>query len=368
MKPNHLIILLNSLFIVSCNDGGSIEQQLNPKKHTTEKRMKQHAEVLKLVKHKVMDRDGTGDVASTFLIPEDWKVQDKLYWEYGDATVPVRFKSLMQNGDKSMQIQSYPDVRTYWTTGPTGTAGRRPPENIIMGMKDLIKVERRGMDISYVKNKILSDQHKDGYQQGGEYQSESQSGVIKIEYEENGEEIEEEFYGQLDVTKMNTAGAMGEMKSIVWAASSLYSLNAVKGKLNQCRAIAQTINSSTRMTKPFFNTLAQVIQLLSDNVYKRIYEAGQISKIISATNDRMIANIDAQYRAASEASSRINQNFSDYIRGVDSYDDGNGRQIQLPSGYDNAWVNTRGEYIISNTPGYDPSADNDGNWTQLERH
>ncbi|MEO7291476.1 MAG: hypothetical protein ABIW34_00125, partial [Ginsengibacter sp.] len=110
----------------------------------------------------------------------------------------------------------------------------------------------------------------------------------------------------------------------------------------------------------------QVIQLLSDQVYAQIYQAGQISKIISATNDQMIANIDASYRQSQQTSDRINNQFSDYIRGVDRYTDG-GNEIKLPSGYDNAWVNDRGEYLLTNTPGYQPGND-DGNWKPLQKN
>ena len=142
---------------------------------------------------------------------------------------------------------------------------------------------------------------------------------------------------------------------------------AEKGKLEDCRKIAQTVATSAQLTKPFFNRLAQVMQLLSDQVYAQIFQAGQISKIISQTNDQMIANIDHQYQQIRQASNRTNDAFSDYMRGVDRYSDGS-TEIQLPSGYSNAWINDRGEYLLTNTTGYDPSRDFNGTWKPLERN
>lgn len=110
-----------------------------------------------------------------------------------------------------------------------------------------------------------------------------------------------------------------------------------------------------------------MIQVLSDKVYQQIYQAGQISKVISQTNDQMIANIDASYQQSQKAYDRVNNNFSDYIRGVDRYGDGE-TQIQLPSDYNSAWVNGKGEYILTNTTGYDPSADYGGNWKPLQKN
>lgn len=322
----------------------------------------QPKDILKLVQRQVVDKEGTGLVASTYLLPSDWTVQDRLYWEYSDATLPVRFKAILQSANGDMGIQIFPDVRAVWSSGPSGVSGYQPPSDIITGMKELIRQERKGKNVTYVNQKVLLNQSQNT-QQG---KQNVQAGVITVTYEDNGRTVEEEFYAKLDIAAMSTPSMMGNMTSVIWAASGMYACKAVTGKLDDCRKIAQTVASSARITKPFYNRLAQVIQLLSDQVYARIYQAGQISKIISQTNDQMIANIDASYRQSQQASERTNDQFSDYIRGVDRYSDG-GTEIQLPSGYDNAWINDRGEYILTNTSGWNPGTDFNGNWKQLER-
>lgn len=306
------------------------------------------------IKHRTIDNEGTGMVASSCLIPSDWTMKEKLFWQYDDPVVPIRYKNTIQSKDAKMLIQCYPDSRHSWYTGLSGTQGYRPPADIIEGLKFLIGVERREKNIRYTGQKILTDYH----QTNGQAKSTSQSGVVKVEYEENGETMEEEFYGQLDVSEITSA--------MIWGASSLYSCKAPRGQLNNCRKIAQTIRYSAQLTKPFFNRLAQVIQLLSNQYYQQIYQAGQISKIISQTNDQMIANIDASYRSTQQASERLNNQFSDYIRGVDRWNDGNS-EVQLPSGYNNAWVNERGEYLVTNTQGYNPGTDYNGTWKELNK-
>lgn len=331
---------------------------MNQENHTT-----QPKDILKLTQRQVMDKEGTGLVASTYLLPSDWTVQDRLYWEYNDATLPIRFKASMRSSDAQMGLQIFPDVRAVWSSGPSGVSGYRPPTDIISGMKDLIKTERKGKNITYVTQKVLFNQS----QNSNQGRQNTQGGVIEVSYDENGHTVVEEFYAKLDVTEMTTPSMMGNMVSVVWAASGMYACKAVEGKLDDCRKIAQTVSSSARITKPFYNRLLQIIQLLSDQVYAQIYQAGQLSKIISQTNDQMIANIDASYRQTTAAAERSNNQFSDYIRGVDRYSDG-GSEIQLPSGYDNAWINERGEYILTNTAGWNPGTDFNGNWKQLERN
>lgn len=326
------------------------------------------ADVMKFVKHEVVDRQGTGMVASTYLIPEGWTAEDQLYWEYNDATVPIRYKGIFRSGDGSMMIQSYPDVRSVWATGPAGTSGYPPPSGLIAGLKEVIKAERRGIAFRVAEEKIVADNPpQTSYQYSSPVTSSSQAGFIRVEYEENGNTYEEEFYGQLDVADMRTPSVMGEMRSIIWGGTNLYSCKALKGKLDECRKIALTAKSSARLSLPFYNRLAQVIQLLSDQVYQRIYQAGQISRIISETNDQMLSNIRSSYQQSQKANDRIYGQFSDYIRGVDRYSDGQS-QVQLPSGYTNAWVNDKGEYLLSNTQGYDPNTQLNGNWKALQKN
>jgi len=319
--------------------------------------------MIKLIRHEVVDKEGTGLVASTYLLPSDWTEQDRLYWEYNDATLPIRFKGIMQSASGDMAIQVFPDVRAVWSSGPSGVSGYQPPRDIISGMKDLVAAERKGINFQYTNQKVLNNQS-----QNTQYgRQNTQSGVLTIEYEQNGKTFEEEFYGKLDVTSMMTPSMMGNMTSVIWAASGLFACKAEKGKLEACRKIAETVTTSSRITKPFYNRLLQIIQLLSDQVYAQIYAAGQLSKIISQTNDQMIANIDASYKQTQTAADQSNNQFSDYMRGVDRYSDG-GSEIQLPSGYDHAWINDRGEYILTNTAGWNPGTDFQGNWKSLEKN
>ncbi|MEP6794898.1 MAG: hypothetical protein ABJB16_11265 [Saprospiraceae bacterium] len=369
MKNVLLSYCILSCLLIGCNKSSSAQKQgqdpMEPTNQNDQHKSAnpaQKSNIIRLVKHQVMDTEGTAMVASTYLLPTDWTVQDKLYWEYRDPTVPIRFQSMMQNADGSMRIQIYPDVRASWYTGPAGTNGYRPPSDIITGMKDLIKVERKGKNIHYVGQKILSDADNHNPSARQKYQS----GVINIEYDDNGQTYEEEFYGRLDISDIVTPTVYGNSEAIIWGASGLTSFRALKGKLGESRKIAQTVSSSARLTKPFYNKLAQVLQLLSDQTYAQIFQAGQISRIISQTNDQMIANIDASYRQSQQSADRMNAQFSDYIRGVDRYTNA-GSDVQLPSGYDNAWVNDRGEYILTNSTGYDPGRDYDGSWKQLQR-
>lgn len=329
--------------------------------------VQQKANVMKFIKHEVVDRQGTGLVASTYLLPEGWTAQDQLYWEYNDATVPIRYKGLFTSPDGNFLIQSYPDVRSVWSSGPSGTSGYPAPAGLIAGLREVIKAERKGLAFRVSEEKLVNNTPPHTtYQVGTPIVSSSQAGFIRIEFQHNGKTFEEEFYGQLDVSEMRMPSAYGEMRSIIWAGSSLYSCRAPKGKLEDCRKIAMTAKSSAQLNLQFYNRLTQIIQKLSDQVYANIYRAGQVSRIISETNDQMLESIRSSYNQSQQAYQRTHNQFSDYMRGVENYGDGQS-QVKLPSGYSNAWVNDKGEYLLSSTQGYDPNTQLNGNWKALQK-
>lgn len=43
------------------------------------------------------------------------------------------------------------------------------------------------------------------------------------------------------------------------------------------------------------------------------------------------------------------------------------RAVELPSGYQNAWVNRGGEYLVTDREGFNPNVELEGSWTKLER-
>lgn len=320
----------------------------------------------KLKKHEVYDREGTGLVAISTLIPENWTVRDQLYWDYNDATLPIRYKGLYQSSDKNMSIEFFSDVRSAYSEGPMGVSGYPPPNDVVSGLQELIRQNRSGKQYSVVNTKIINKSGPENqYVQGTYFQTYIQAGLVRIAFMENNVAMEEEFYGRLVLNYSSSQGVV-TLSSIFWSLDGLYSSKAPKGQMTKCTQIAQCLKSSSKLTLAFYNKFMQVVQLLSDQFYREIYAVGQISRIISQTNDQISKSISDSYWQTQKSYERTNRQFSDYLRGVDQYNDG-GQNVQLPSGYSNAWVNDRGEYLLGESPSFDPNQQGIGNWRELER-
>ena len=75
------------------------------------------------------------------------------------------------------------------------------------------------------------------------------------------------------------------------------------------------------------------------------------------------------YENQQKSQDRESLNYSQYMRGTETYrNPGTGETFDLDSKYGHAWVNDRGEYLLSDQGAFNPNTvqGNTANWTQLE--
>ena len=75
-----------------------------------------------------------------------------------------------------------------------------------------------------------------------------------------------------------------------------------------------------------------------------------------------------QFEARGEVYDKVSQKFSDNTLGIDRYyDPFEEREVELPSGYNHAWSNNNGEYILSDSPSFNPNIGSNLHWEPLRR-
>ena len=125
-----------------------------------------------------------------------------------------------------------------------------------------------------------------------------------------------------------------------------------------------TILASIRPNPQYQAAVSQFLANMSQIAQKgamdraRIWQqAGQqISNIITQTYQQ---NQAIQDRAAEQ--------FSQAVRGVETYIQPDGQRVELTGGYDNAWMNNRGEYLLSDQPGFNPAVQLQESWQPLRK-
>ena len=110
--------------------------------------------------------------------------------------------------------------------------------------------------------------------------------------------------------------------------------------------------------------MAQAMAQMAASQRQALQQLGNVSQSISDAGDSIMDG----YFERSAAYDRMGDMASEAIRGVDSYvDPTSDFRPELPGGYDQAWTNGLGEYIVSNDHLFDPNQDSTMNWQQMEK-
>lgn len=191
-------------------------------------------------------------------------------------------------------------------------------------------------------------------------QGSARSSRVRYEYDRNGQRWEEDVYFTLSYFPFNLG--------TIWQVRQCYAFRAPKGQLDRVTPVMNTTIQTIRLTPEWFGGYMYVQKLFNNRMYQSIRNARALSDTITRNNNEIQQMIADGYRARSESQDRISQSFSEYIRGVDTYSNPfEGRQVQLPSGYNDAWVNSRGEYLLSNEAGFDPNVGDTMEWRRMNR-
>jgi hypothetical protein len=200
---------------------------------------------------------------------------------------------------------------------------------------------------------------------------------VRIEYAGPQGPMEEEFFALQCRNEVPYYGPQGTTVQTNWYLLSPHSFQTHQGRLDTQRPVLQAIRRSARVNPAWQQLYAQIMQQLAAGFnqqieagYQSIYAAGQLSRQISANNDAFLnamqqqrAAEHAQFQAARHADQRsATDEFSDYLRGVQTYEDPYWGQSQHASDYQYVWTDGFGNYRYSNDPSVHPSIGDNINW------
>jgi hypothetical protein len=199
-----------------------------------------------------------------------------------------------------------------------------------------------------------------------EVQSAFSDGTDSITYDLEGKPMEEDIFCVVSQVVTRTGSRLSAQENIFWTAEALYAFRASAGHLDAvgqacmasvksfkinpqwlqaCRAESQRILNERAM-------FAKMMSQMAANQRRSLQRLGDLSRSISDASDSIMDG----YFERSAAYDRMGEKYSEAIRGVDSYiDPTSDYSPQLPGGYDHAWGNGLGEYIVSNDHLFNPN-------------
>jgi hypothetical protein len=155
---------------------------------------------------------------------------------------------------------------------------------------------------------------------------------------------------------------------ILWFVNFAYTVRAPAGMIDANAGIVSTVVSSRTTTPEWEGTYRLVNQLFTERIQQQLADTRAFGELLNQYRNESQA-LQAQVVAERQASQdRIAELRANTLAGVDNYVNPYDRSVvQLPSTWSSYWVNDKGEYIVSDTIGFDPnSVPNIGVWQQLQ--
>jgi len=325
------------------------------------------------------------------LVPKGWTFEGGLTWNFTKNPPESFTPYTITSPDGHSVIQSFLRINLHWSPDPMAQANNAQMGATIMqplGAIDFLQrvfftQARPGVtDFKVLESQPLPALAQYTLQVGNmmlqlfgqispfrfAYDFRADAGRVKVEYSTNGRKIVEDFSATTTYFITNAPTMSGTyVQDVSWSAN-----------VTAFRAPAEELTSKVRMFQiavysklenPAFyvsqTRLAAMITRENLRQQQAIFARYRQIRQTLAECDDIIMQV---YQNKSASFDRMFDNYSQALRGVDTYvDPVNNWKIELPTGYSNAWTNGS-DYVFSDSPSYNPNIGGPGgSWTQMTR-
>jgi len=338
------------------------------------------ANLLTFVTYRYVD-PAVGLEAFRLLVPKGWQVQGDIRWSANPALPAAsRFRFFNPRGPE--QFELLPTEAFFWTdnplflaTNPPGTLrfGTLVAQPVDLGSAFtrvlLPKYRNDAQDLEILRREAVPDLLKlalgpavPGLESSGE------AGKVRFVYRNDGEPLEDEMYAAVThfVTRM-PASVMAPASFIdYWYIDYAFSFRARRGELDRHARLFQTMAFSLKVNPAWFAKVVNTKEYLVEAAIRGIKAIGQAGEIAAKASSDLRAEQQADWERRQVAKDRAVENFTDYVRGVERYTDPHaGTEVELPAGYGHAWANDLGEYIVTESPSFNPNIGSNQHWEPM---
>ena len=331
------------------------------------------------------DTQGIGIETFRMLIPSGWEFSGGLQWRMNNPGMPAVLAFQVRNPSGYEAFEVFPALSFFWTNDPMsqmlkprgslyfGNEVQPPPSGALQALCEMVVPRYRGhlAALELVHQQTLPDLPNQlrvlnpNAPSGMTY---AEGAKVRLRYRVEEQSIDEELFGVVQVMRMTVPMLMGMMENIFWSLDYLFSFRALSERLDEMADLFRTMIYSFRINPQWFGRYTQLTQFLIQNQIQQIHQVGQLSRYLSQTQNQISDMIMDSYYQRQQTMDRLADNFSQYLRGVDAYQNPfEDRSVELPSGYQNAWANALGEYILTDDPNFNPNQHSNLNWEPLTR-
>ena len=337
--------------------------------------------------------------AMSLLIPSDWQFQGNVQYGKGGGCSANLVKVTLRasSPDGKMALEMFPGNAWQWADDPNsvrmmqasnqqmaqyGSKGCdiMPPMTAGDYLKRSVLPAARGQariaaiepmpEIAQQVQQRVQEAQAGAARQGMQARVRGDVGRARIGYSVNGQAMEEwvtavTFASGTPGPTMNMAtGRMGQTLFYTCTSEGVFGFRAPQGQLDGKEKLFLAMLSTVRVDPDW---QGRVLQVMGNIQAAQTKGAADRSKIITQSNQDISKIIHDSYENKKQSDDRVAQGFGQYMRGVETYrNPSTGETVELSNQYGHAWASGNGEYILSDSPNFDPNVSLKGNYTRLE--
>ena len=347
---------------------------------------------------RIVDEQGFGQPVEVarLLIPADWRSEGGVQWDQRQMRCPaniiqIRFRAVAPDGvtgveylpgytwtaasDPMMQrtMQQSAQMGQGCDVGPVTNAVGFLRQMVVPRMRPGARVTGEEVlpGVTQAKRQQLAATYGPLQQAGVIRGFQAEAGAVRLAYTQQGQAVEEWMTSSVisvATASANTAALMqGQMNmaAAIYSMTSegVFALRMPAGRFDN--KLAATVLASVRANPQY---QAAVSTFLTNMGNIQLRGAMDRARIWQEAGRQISATISQAYQNQQAVQDRTAASFSQSIRGVETYvHPRTGERVELTGGYGNAWVNNRGEYLLSDSPSFNPGVALREDWTALRR-
>jgi hypothetical protein len=196
----------------------------------------------------------------------------------------------------------------------------------------------------------------------------AEGGKLRIHYSWQGCQYDEDIYGVVEIFRAPQSSLFGSSELLIWYVNSLFAFRAAPGLLDATMDLYKVMIFSFQLNPNWYAALKSIAQYMAQRQIQHIHNIGQIGQMYAQTGSQIRQQNLNDWYARQQTYDRLSTDWSREIRGVDAFFDPHRQEeVELPSGYGQAWANNLGEYILTDNPNFNPNLDSNLHWEPMQQ-
>lgn len=299
--------------------------------------------------------------ASTLFLPTGWRAEGGVEWgQQHMCTNGFAFNWRAVSPDGSMSVAVLPQhgwSSSNYTSQPTGVGCENEPHTTVRQyLESVVQRFRPGARVLDFRPRedLLRETgavNKTTPTPMGETREWGEAGEILFAYSENGRDMRGTLAAFVQFTLMRADAGMGVMENLNAFAFPAWAATAPEGRLNF--AYFEALRKSLKPNPQWQQRIASHNNEIARTA---IRESRKRAQITAQTYEEISRIRQESWNAYTESSDRRAREFSEAIRGVETYNDPDAPAgtVELSHYYDQAWRLNDGSYVLTNDVNFDP--------------